>query len=106
MANALLLYCKERVVPWEACKKRSCQSEKCLFSRAVKKIGTDMLGSSSPKRYSAVSAMIPDKEKLIEEGQLFKTENKIVRTPVLKRTTVLAPVEGQILPNDIVNYPS
>ncbi len=70
--NSLILYCKEQAIPWEACKARTCQSLKCLFSRAVKKIGTTDLGLTSPGRYSSVTAMEVDREKLIEQGLSLK----------------------------------
>lgn len=97
--NALLLYCKERVVPWEACKARPCKSQSCLFTRAVKKFGTDQLGLKEAKRYAAVNAMLDDKERLIEEGKEIKIEpQKILRTAVIASPDDRA----MILPNDVL----
>lgn len=104
MANALILYCKEKAIPWEACKKRHCRSSNCLYGRAVKTFGTDKLGLKQPKRYSAVNAMVKDLDQLIEEGKILEIESTaLVRTPVLKRTPILAtPGAEHKLPNNFL----
>ncbi len=104
MANSLILYCKEKAIPWEACKNRPCKTSKCLFSRAVKAFGTDKIGLKQPKRYSAVNTMVEDRDELIEGGKILEAEKTtLAKTPVLKRTPILATSGAEHkLPNDFL----
>lgn len=63
--NQLILFCKEQAIPWEVCKNRHCKKQRCLFSRAVKLLGTEKLFSPVPVRYSSATGMMKDREKLI-----------------------------------------
>lgn len=89
--NQLIVFCNEQAMLWEACKHRSCRTEKCLFGRAVKAFETEEIGSVRPARYASVAAMERDRERLLADGAEARkaVSDPVLRTPVIRRTPVL-----------------